>query len=160
MIWEHAIANIIRRTFEKDIGFNQYDKLESERQGMLISFSCEEDYSNKYRRYPHFQILLYACGRAVVVCTRKYVTHVTEEELSEKETHVNNVSEEEAQWNFITDHDACWVDALQRVLFENGETFNSLEWLMTNSGTWYSTIHVSEELYKEFMKLRREKYGF
>lgn len=148
MMAEDILVNVIGRTFDNDIGRDQYEKAAEQRRAMVITFYCAEPGQNC--QYPKLEILLYAAARSVNVFMREFIVHEGKK--------IKLPLEKEAEWQFIANHDSCWKDALRTVLRQNADKLQGLEWV--RHPHWYNTVPMTEELLDRLNKIRRAARRF
>lgn len=167
---EYMLADIICQTFEKAPGRNQDLPCYSmggppeitSKQAMLIEMDIHID-SEKEEGYRHIDLLLYAPSNYVQVWTRERWDVIPLEDLEyddDGDSYVKkgkDYTKGETEWTMLSDHDSCWRDAVQKLIFDNRHKLASFDGI----GSWYKVIplQIFPQL-AELYKAERKKRGY
>lgn len=155
----NILNEIICTTFEKIVGKNQISK-EGPNRALQVSFKLSLDYDNE-DGYRWLDIIIYAPMNYAYVVTKerwnRYSLDAVKEYTDEGEVVFKDgmgYEEGESGLTFVSCHDSCWRDGVNRIINDNRDR------LLTLSGwkDWYSIIEVDDELEKAIRESREKAH--
>jgi len=115
----HMLLWSLRQQIEEKYTKGPFDKIRREQVG-FIGFRREEwnEVYDNIKPLPWLGILIYAPSNYISI----YKKIGPSDGFIEHKFNWEN-------WEFVTSHDSCWYDALQRIVLEHEETITSFAWL-------------------------------
>lgn len=165
---ENLFSNVICQQFEKEPGKNQNPCLfppgaimTKDPQAFLVEFKTRIDY-DKEEGYRYLDLLIYGPTNYVQVWTRTRATVISMGDMEEDDGEMvpkrgNDYVESATEWEIHSDHDSCWRDAVQRIIFENRNNILTFGFALDE---WYKVIPVPAELVELYNQDRKKRRGY